>query len=324
MKFRSEIIPEYPPHLKIKPNDSLLFTGSCFSEEIGSRSYRSGWKVYINPIGIHFHPLVHGNLLLYCLKGTLPEEDFIIERNGLYFSLYHHSDFHDTNKDKLLDKIKIASQHLLEGIKSSKFIFITFGTAFYFFHKERKIPVANCHKIPADSFVKKLSEPEAIISQYDKIIKDVKKINPQAILFLTVSPVRYLRHGITENLLSKSILIFAANKLKEVSGYQYFPSYELVTEDLKDYRFYKPDLMHPNDMAVDYVWEKFLEALAEPEAIEMSRIFNDYYKMLDHKQKYIYQEHNIEKEKFTNRLNSLRQEISEKYPWAMERNEFHF
>jgi hypothetical protein len=185
----------------------------------------------------------------------------------------------------LTSKLKEQQQNLRKAIEESDYLFFTFGTAFYFYHKKKKITVANCHKIPQVEFDKKISDPSEIIKLYVDVKEKIKILNPKIKIFITVSPVRYLRHGIIENVLSKSILIYAANKLSSEHGFYYFPSYELVSEDLKDYRFYKEDLMHPNAMAVDYVWDKFSTSLMTTESLEFKKRVTKIYSMLEHRVK---------------------------------------
>lgn len=320
MKFRSEIFPIFTEELKIKPTDKIILSGSCFSEEIGHKLYKGGWNTLINPLGIQFHPYVHGKLLLCTIDQTFPNEDFIIERNELFFSLFHHSSIHADTRENLISKLKEQQYNLRKAIEQSDYLFFTFGTAFYFYHKEKEIPVANCHKIPQTEFEKKISEPTDIIELYKNIIEKIKKLNPRIKLFITVSPVRYLRHGIVENALSKSILLYAAHKLSAEHGYYYFPSFELVSEDLKDYRYYKEDLMHPNSMAVDYVWDKFSTSLMTSESLELKKRVTPIYAMLEHrfKEPIMKNEVTIFKQKLYEEISSL---ISD-YPHLNLRMEF--
>lgn len=319
MKFRSEIFPTFSDDLKIKPTDKIILSGSCFSEEIGQKLYRGGWNVLINPWGIHFHPFVHGKLILHTLDQTFPNEDFIIKKDELFFSLFHHSSFHADSKENLIYKLKEEQLKLRKAIEESDYLFFTFGTAYYYYHKKKAITVANCHKIPQGEFEKKISEPYEIINIYIDVKEKIKKINPDVKIFITVSPVRYLKHGIIENALSKSILLYAAHKLASEHGYFYFPSYELVSEDLKDYRFYREDLMHPNAMAVDYVWDKFSTALMTSDSLELKNKVTKTYTMLEHrfKEPILKNEVTIFNQKLNEEINSL---IS-KYPHLNSRPE---
>lgn len=321
MKFRSEIFPSFSGDIKIHPTDKIILSGSCFSEEIGQKLYRGGWNTLINPLGIQFHPYVHGKLILHTIDQTIPKDDFIIKRDELFFSLFHHSSFYADTKERLISKLEEQQQNLRKAIEQSDYLFFTFGTAFYFYHKKKEITVANCHKIPQGEFEKKISEPSEIINLYIDVKEKIKKLNPKAKIFITVSPVRYLRHGIIENALSKSILLYAAHKLSSEHGYYYFPSYELISEDLKDYRFYKEDLMHPNSMAVDYVWEKFSTALMTSESLEFKKRVTQIYTMLEHKFK-----EPVMKNEITIFNQKLYEEISSliyDYPHLNNRPEFH-
>jgi hypothetical protein len=320
MKFRSEIFPAFTDELKIKPTDKIILSGSCFSEEIGQKLYKGGWDALINPLGIQFHPYVHGKLILHTIDQTLPNEDFIIKRDDVFFSLFHHSSFYANSKEQLISNLKEQQQNLRKAIEQSDYLFFTFGTAFYFYHKKKEITVANCHKIPQGEFEKKISEPSEIINLYIDLKEKIKNLNPKAKILITVSPVRYLRHGIIDNTLSKSILLYAAHKLSSEHGYYYFPSYELVSEDLKDYRFYKEDLMHPNDMAVNYVWDKFSTSLMTSESLELKKRVNKIYTMLEHR----FKEPVMKKEitMFYQKLNDEISSIISDYPHLNSRIEF--
>jgi len=322
MKFRSEIFPIYPDDIKIKPTDKFILSGSCFSEEIGQRLYRGGWNTLINPFGIQFHPYVHGKLILHAIDQTFPIENFIIKRDELFFSLFHHSSIYANTEENLIFKLKEQQQNLRKAIEQSDYLFFTFGTAFYFYHKEKELTVANCHKIPQSEFEKKISEPSEIINLYIDVKEKIKKLNPKAKIFITVSPVRYLRHGIIENALSKSILLYAAHKLSSEHGYYYFPSYELISEDLKDYRFYKEDLMHPNVMAIDYVWDKFSTSLMTSESLEFKKRVSQIYTMLEHrfKEPILKNEITIFNQKIHEAISSI---ISD-YPHLNARMEFRY
>jgi len=282
MKFRTEIHPAFPEHVKIKPKDVLLLSGSCFSTEIGKKFYESGWKTYINPCGIFFHPMSMGQVILQIFHDKSFQNSHCIKRDDQYFSLYYHSDIHGNTEQELLDKIETCNKNLRKDIEEADKIFFTWGTSYYFFHKANGILAANCHKLPDKEFERRLSDPEEIIAMYRKIFFQIREINSRALIFITVSPVRYIRHGVVENALSKAILLYAAHCLVREELCYYFPSYELVTEDLKDYRFYKSDLMHPSEVATQYVWEKLTDSLLTEDSRKMAEKISGLYSMLRH------------------------------------------
>jgi hypothetical protein len=232
--------------------------GSCFSEHIGSRLARAKFDTLLNPFGILYHPEVISRTLRRLLDGKVYTEkdlEFIDDR---YVSFDHHGVFNHPDKSSALNTINAAFLRGQDQLKSADYCYITWGTSFaYALKKEGKI-VSNCHKIPSAHFNKVRSTTEAILLSYRTLFKQLLDNNPKLKIILSVSPVKHLRDGIIENNLSKATLLLAADQLtKEFSSVYYFPSFELLQDDLRDYRFYAKDMAHPNEIAVDYIWEYF-------------------------------------------------------------------
>lgn len=264
--------------------ESLFFIGSCFSEHIYSKLLTAGFGAYSNPAGIVFNPLSVFSELQAIVTNSSVNPDFFIERDKLYFSLQAHSSLHADSSLELSNvlnaKRSAAKQHLTE----CSHLFITLGTAWYYKHTTLNAVVANCQKLPAASFTKHLLSVSEICEQAKQTIAMLNSLNPKLQLVFTVSPVRHLRDGLEENYLSKSIVrtaihgICSANK-----NCSYFAAYELVNDDLKDYRFYEQDLAHPDQKAIDYVWEKFTDCHFSATTKELAQLFEKRAKLLNHR-----------------------------------------
>lgn len=259
MKFYLNYIPAKPDYT-ISYFDKICLTGSCFTENIGSYLNDHKFNTLINPSGILFNPISIYNSLFNALNKQTDFKASVLKRDNRYFSFNHHSAFSASTEDELIEKMNKAEETLSEFIKHGDYLIITFGTAYYYLHKALNSVVANCHKQPGTHFTKQICEPETIVTLYSELISNINHINPKLKIIFTVSPVKHLRDGVTENALSKATLLLIVNKLCGLhSNAFYFPAYELVTDDLRDYRFYKEDLAHPNEQAIQYVWEKFCD-----------------------------------------------------------------
>lgn len=259
MKFRTEL--EWiNPFDTIGFDTKLLFLGSCFAENIGARFKATKFDTAINPNGIIFQPIVLADLIERAIKNKPIEETDLVLRDGFYYSWLHHGSICGENKRELLEQLNAIQTEFLETLKSTHFLFITFGTAYGYRLKSTQQIVANCHKIPSAEFKKTLASSEAIYEKWTSLLEALFSLKPKLKVYLTVSPVRHIKDGIIENNLSKAALISATHTIsgnfEEVS---YLPAYEWVMDDLRDYRFYKSDLVHPNQMAQDYIWDKVAE-----------------------------------------------------------------
>lgn len=261
MEFHLNYSPA-PSTIKISHRDTILTIGSCFAVELHARLSQAKFECACNPNGILFNPMSISKALNSYLNKTLIKSDELILNDGIYCSLNHQYAELD-EKDVLTESINSNTENYHDYLKSVKFLIITFGSAFVYRHIKTNQIVANCHKLPQQEFKKELLSVENIVAEYKLLFEKLKTINPNLNIILTVSPVKYLRDGIVENNLSKSILIQSIHQLLTLNSQpstlnsQYFPAYELVNDDLRDYRFYKEDMAHPNDQAIDYVWKKF-------------------------------------------------------------------
>lgn len=257
MKFHLNYNPQVS-YQKISHKEALLMLGSCFSEHIGRRLNDLKFNLHSNPFGIVFNPESIRVMLDRMIEKKQFTDKDVFEKDGQWFCFEAHSSISESTKASLIKQLNTLVDDWSRKLKTTDFLVITLGSAFAYEHREQKHIVANCHKLPQALFNKVLIEPQYIIDSYKLLIEKLKQFNPSLNILFTVSPVKHLRDGVEENSLSKAILLQAVHRLvKTYDHCFYFPAYELVTEDLRDYRFYKEDMAHPNEQAIDYVWQKF-------------------------------------------------------------------
>ena len=288
MVFRSEFTPK-PFSTKIKHTDKLLLIGSCFTEQIGKKLAAHKFDVLENPNGILFNPISISKAINSYVKGKIYTEDDLFYHNELWASSEHHTRFSDIDKTSALKKVNDEQKAAIHFIKTADWILITFGSAFLYEWKnkddegEYKNVAANCHKIATDKFNRRIADTIEIIQVLETMQETVYSINPLAKFIYTISPVRHLREGFIENNRSKAALIQAVHKLTDDNNVFYFPSYELIIDDLRDYRFFAEDLVHPNYAATNYVWEKFVPAAINDSAQELMKEINELNAAKNHK-----------------------------------------
>jgi hypothetical protein len=232
--------------------------GSCFSEHIAGKLDKLKFEVDTNPFGIVFNP----KSIELAINRILTKQYFtttdVFEKDGFWYCLETHTSLFAKTQLDLLKKLNALIDEWHAKLKHAKWLVITIGSAYAYKHIEQQSIVANCHKLPNTLFEKQLLQTNDIVSDYSILIENIKSINPHLQILLTVSPVKHLRDGVIENSLSKAVLIQAVHQLvSQHTNCSYFPAYELVTDDLRDYRFYQADMVHPNQQAIDYVWQKF-------------------------------------------------------------------
>jgi len=306
MKFHLNYSPK-KPSFQIDHKSSILLTGSCFAVNIGNLLAEYKFKTHVNPDGILFNPNSIYNSLNNILQNNKTTERFILEREGLFYSFLHHTSFSSADKTDLIKKLNSENDIAHQFLKSANILIITFGTAFSYYHKKLAETIANCHKQAADTFEKKLSEVNDIVTSYSNLIQELKILNPALKIVFTVSPVKYLKDGVEENNLSKSTLVLSIHKIiAENLNCFYFPAFELVNDDLRDYRFYKEDLAHPNQMAIEYIWQKFSECYFSSKTLELNEQIHKLNQALNHRQM---QENSLENEKLKAFIEKQKSEI---------------
>lgn len=250
--------PITPLPAKLNYGQTALFMGSCFAEQVGELQKKYKFKTEINPHGILFNPISIANALRRYIKNEWVSEKELFFANDCWNSWEHHSRFSHPDQLTCKEQINknITSAHVT--LKNADWLFITLGSAFVY--KRNEQIVGNCHKQPQKEFLKSLLSSEEIRQDYIKLFSELLQFNPRLKIVLTVSPVRHVKDGVVENNLSKAKLLDAVHQLVGKFVF-YFPAYELVVDDLRDYRFYKEDLVHPNEQAVQYVFQKFQETI---------------------------------------------------------------
>lgn len=258
---------------KISHNSNIFLIGSCFTENISQKLIEYKFRTEVNPFGILYNPASIINSLNFLLESKSFKEADLFHANNLWSSYYHHSRFSDSDQSKCLEKINSAILNAHQSLKNSSFLFITFGTARVYCIKSSGMIVSNCHKQASGLFDTFLLNYKDIVKEYSLLIKKLKKINPSVNIVFTLSPVRHWQDGAVYNQLSKAVLMMAINELvNSIEKTSYFPAYEIMMDDLRDYRFYKEDMIHPNNIAIDYIWEKFSNVLISEES---KKLFND-------------------------------------------------
>lgn len=273
MQFRTEIKPQ-PSEFRITHQKHILSIGSCFAEHIGNLLNDNKFYIQLNPFGITYNPAAIARSLQSIRKGNLFDKSDLFEHQKIWSSLDHHSRFSGIDPNLVLQLINQEISDCHNRLDQLEFLILTFGTAHAFFHKAEKRIVNNCHKLPADNFERKLLSVEEITKSISSEISALKTLSPNLKVIITVSPVRHIRDGLTGSKLSKATLLLAAHQLASDNEFiEYYPSYELLIDDLRDYRFYKPDLVHPSDEAIGYIWDHFSETyFGEKEKVIINKV----------------------------------------------------
>ncbi|MBK5208251.1 MAG: GSCFA domain-containing protein [Flavobacteriaceae bacterium] len=262
MNFRTNIQLKKEEN-QIDYTSKLLLIGSCFSENISKKLAYFKFDVVSNPFGILFNPKAIETLIENSLNKKIYSEKDIFLLNERWHCFDAHSDLSAIDKNELLQNLNIAIKSTNKRINESTHIIITLGTAWIYRFIETNVIVGNCHKAPQKEFTKELLSVDEITASLENICLKISEVNPKATVIFTVSPVRHIKDGFIENSLSKAHLITAIHETievippSEVRGH-YFPSFETMMDDLRDYRFYNSDMIHPNEVAVDYIWEHFI------------------------------------------------------------------
>ena len=268
MEFHTELsVKKNPDGLSLQ--DKIITIGSCFSDDVGKKLFQNKFNVLINPFGTVYNPISIHQLLMMATNHTVPPEGGYIERDEVYYHYGFHSSWNDKTLPALQFRLKEQIQKVHLAVAGCRCVIITYGTAWVYEHLATKSIVANCHKIPQRYFEKKLLTQKRILESFEGFYAQMKKINPTLRIILTVSPVRHIKDTLELNSVSKSILRLACHTLTQTfDGVNYFPAYEIMMDDLRDYRFYGSDMIHPSRQAVDYIWEKFCESLLSAETNE--------------------------------------------------------
>ncbi len=265
-------------------NSKLVLLGSCFVQNIANKLAYYKFTTTVNPLGILFHPKAIKTLVTNAANSKTYTKADTFFYNEQWHCFDTHSKLSNTSQKTLLNTINTATKQTQQQVSTATHIIITLGTAWAYYTTDNANYVANCHKLPQKTFTKKLSSIKSIKTSLLTIINSVKKINPTVSIIFTVSPIRHTKDGFVNNTLSKAHLISAVHKVtKPIQGVYYFPSYEIMLDELRDYRFYKEDMLHPNNTAIDYIWNKFKTTWINPEVYTVMTSVEDVQKGLAHK-----------------------------------------
>lgn len=257
MNFRTEIQAK-PASFTINHGTQLMLLGSCFATNIGQQLERHRFPVMINPFGVLYNPLSIAQTLQVLINNEQCKPSDLVEHDGLWHSWLHHGSFSRESEDACLQACNDACGDAAQWLRRTNVLIITFGTARVYRETTSGRVVANCHKIPAKRFTNERLTVEEICGVWHDLIPQLLQINPSLQIVFTLSPIRHWKDGAHDNQLSKASLLLAIDALQQAfKSISYFPAYELLMDDLRDYRFYESDMLHPNQTAIQYVWQQF-------------------------------------------------------------------
>ena len=257
-----------PFPFQIEHGDSILLIGSCFSEEVHAQFRKHGFNSVSNPFGTVFHPAPLARFITETLQGSVDER--ILQREDVFLSWDASSLIYAMSEKEVRSKLEQIRSAWKTKLTSSNHIFITLGSSWGYLHKDQQLLVANCHKFPPHHFEKTLSRVDEIVKCLKDAYHAIKSVNTKVNIIFTVSPVRHMRDGLVENTRSKSILHLAVQEMLELPGCYYFPSFELMIDELRDYRYYTEDMIHPNNQAVEQIWRSVSHSFFSEETTRLS------------------------------------------------------
>lgn len=282
MNFRTEL--SITSKQSISHKHSIVSIGSCFADAIGKRLKDFKFQTLVNPYGSVYNPCSIHKLLHLGLKNELPPESSYLKKDDVYFNYFFHSKLSSLNEKELRTTIDSTIREINQKLQISDTIIITYGTAWVYKRKEEGDIVNNCHKQAASLFNKELLSEKEIQDSFDSVYQAIKKVRPNLRLILTLSPVRHIKDTLELNAVSKAILRTSCYHLsQQYSDVDYFPAYEIMMDDLRDYRFYKDDLIHPTAFAEDYIWEKFEQTYFDADTVAFIKKWKEIKNAMAHK-----------------------------------------
>lgn len=313
MKFTTAV-PISKSKFPIDYQSKILSFGSCFAENMARKFDYYKFQNACNPFGVLFHPIAIENIISRAVNLELFEEKELFFNNERWHNFEVHSDLSHSDKDKLLNEINDLLVTTNQHLREASHLIITYGTAWVYQNKQTIKWVANCHKVPQKNFIKEILSVLDIEKSIQNTIDLIEKVNPSCNIIFTVSPVRHLKDGFQENQRSKANLIAALHSTFDIrhSTKSYFPSYEMMMDELRDYRFYAEDLLHPNQVAIDYIWERFVESSVSEEAIPTMKDVGSVQRDLSHRP---FNPSSESFQKFQIQLDSKIQKLKSKFPF---------
>lgn len=299
-----------PSEKKIGYGDKILLLGSCFADNIGVRFEEHYFQTTINPFGTLYNPASIARAVLD--MGYGPSGMGLVEHNGLWHSMMHHGSYSGVDKEEVIARCEESRIQMREALQQASVVIVTFGTA-WVYEYEGEV-VANCHKFPANRFVRRRLTVDEIVNVWQPIIASM----PDKHWIFTVSPIRHIKDGLHENQVSKAILLQAVDGLTSIQSNSlmgsksYFPSYEIMLDELRDYRFYAEDMVHPSAVAVDYIWQRFVETYMTTDTQQEMRILHQLWR--DRHHRFLHPD-SPEAEQFAEHIKTRLQQLQPRYPW---------
>ena len=299
-----------PSEKKIGYGDKILLLGSCFADNIGAKFEEHYFQTTINPFGTLYNPASIAKAVLD--MGYGPSGMGLVEHNGLWHSMMHHGSYSGVDKEDVIARCEESRIQMREALQQASVVIVTFGTA-WVYEYEGEV-VANCHKLPANRFVRRRLTVDEIVDMWQPIIASM----PDKHWIFTVSPIRHIKDGLHENQVSKAILLQAVDRLTSIQSNSlmgsksYFPSYEIMLDELRDYRFYAEDMVHPSAVAVDYIWQRFVETYMTTDTQQEMRILHQLWR--DRHHRFLHPD-SPEAEQFAEHIKTRLQQLQPRYPW---------
>ena len=283
MNFRTQVeLPE--KEAEIIHSDQILLFGSCFVENIGNLLVENKFRCDMNPFGVLYNPLSIFKALEQLLERKIYEEKDLFFSGGLWHSWMHHGDFSAPSVEACLRRVNARLEEASQALLSADWLVMTWGTSYVYIHEESQEVVGNCHKQPEKTFRRLRENAGTFVEKGRSVLEKVRKVNPKLKVLLTVSPIRHAKDGMHGNQLSKAELLLAVDEIcRTCPECYYFPSYEIVMDELRDYRFYADDMMHPSRLAVEYIWECFGRCYFGTETQTVMKEWAEVKKALEHR-----------------------------------------
>ena len=304
-------IPKAP--FRFSCTEQMLLLGSCFAENIGTRLAGNKFNVDINPFGTLYNPASIAAALRMLLHPQRFTAGDLFGHEGVYHSFAHHSRFSSTSETECLRNINDRLEGSANGFRKTAYLVVTLGTAYVYRLKSSGEVVANCHKLPEKIFDRSMLTVAEIVSEWKELLLSLWEQNPELKILFTVSPIRHWKDGAHGNQLSKATLLLAVDELQSAypERIAYFPAYEIMMDELRDYRFYATDMLHPSELAIDYIWQRFTENFLSDETKGILKEWAEIQKAINHRP---FQPESDAYKRFISQTLLKMERINEKFP----------
>jgi len=303
--------------IRISYEDNIMTLGSCFSENMGNKLKDVYFETDINPFGVLYNPVSIKDSLELLLQNKVFTADDVFENNSLWQSFAHSSRFTGLSEVECLNNINSRLVSSVDFLQKTNVLLITFGTARVFREKKSGRVVSNCHKLPSVNFEQRILTINEIVTVYNDLIARLQSLYPSLNIIFSVSPIRHWKDGAHENNISKSILLMAIDELqKQHEHVHYFPAYEILLDELRDYRFYASDMLHPSEVAVDYIWSRFTETYFTGQTLQLKKRLEQLVADRVHRP---FQPESVEFKKFLEHTEKRKAEILHDFPFLSNR-----